>query len=66
MDIGPGNSTTTDTENSRAARMPRQIIHLTTDELDAYFEGRAVTLDLAALTALRAADFQHFTSHHRT
>lgn len=42
---------------------PRQIIHLTTDELDAYFEGRTVTLDLAQLAALRAADFQRFTTH---
>ena len=36
---------------------PRDVFHLTVEEIDAYHEGRAVTTDLAALARLRRAEF---------
>lgn len=39
---------------------PRDVFYLTTDELEAYLEGRAVTLDLAGLAAIRRAEFARY------
>jgi len=55
---------------SESEKLPdgRDVFYLTTDEIRAYFEGRSVGADLAALTAARKAEFAAYEAeelpHH--